>query len=201
MSSHFALLLGFSTFIIFLLVVLVVTLRYKRFSSDYFVVFFRSGRIKSKGYGGGYFPLPFIDELVAISATILEAPFSIQHQVVFKPKFANEKIEGKIEFVKIRGTVMYRIIDPEQFLSQAGPQKLRGNQGFTLETWTSSVLTDVTEGELRRMIAEEAIDRIYSDRELLKSGVGTVIGPYIDRLSLELVGIEISNVELVFADL
>ncbi|MHA2275761.1 MAG: SPFH domain-containing protein, partial [Candidatus Kariarchaeaceae archaeon] len=87
--------------------------RYKKFTNREFVLRFRNGKLKNEGFGGAFFVLPLIDELIVLSTTVNNLEID-----------AGELITRENQDVRINGLVIWRIEDPvKAYQSITGSQQ------------------------------------------------------------------------------
>ena len=73
-----------SNLFIILMLIIIFKNRYKIFTSNEFVLHFRSGKLKTASYGGGIFLLPIVVHIVVLSTAIQTVDISASDKVISK---------------------------------------------------------------------------------------------------------------------
>ncbi|MHA2250967.1 MAG: SPFH domain-containing protein [Candidatus Kariarchaeaceae archaeon] len=180
---------GFTLFVIAIFTMMVIKSRYRRFTNREFVLRFRNGKLKNQGYGGGYFLLPLIDELIVLSTTVNNLEID-----------AGEVITSENQDVRVQGLVIWRVEDPVKAY-----QSIKGSQNKGVMTEINISLQRLVESIIRTTVARLSLDQVLRERSLIIEAIMaellTVVGPMGIKINTaEIRHVDVINNEL-FSDL
>ena len=201
MSLPISVYIAVSILLELLLLVLIIKLRYKKFTSRDFVLFYRRGLLRTKGYGGAYFLLPLIDQIIVLPTSVQRVNFEMTQQIIFKPKFRKSSYDKKIDNIIIKGFLLYKVKEPQEFynysrLADSFQSKDAKEEGNRLIKITNEDLYDVIVGYLKRIVLEEPLDDLYTNRSNLLKKLQDHIQPNMNNHSMELVDMKILDIVL-----
>lgn len=173
--------------ILFALIALIAIIRarYKKFTNREFVLRFRNGKLREQGFGGGYFILPFIDELVVLSTTVQNLNISNV-----------ENITRENQDVQIDGFVVWRIEDPEKAY-----QSISGSQNEGVMTEIDQTLLRLVESIIRTTVARLTLDQVLRERSLIIEAILTELVPVVAPMGIKINTAEIKHVRVADQDL
>jgi flotillin len=172
-------------FVLLMGLVAAIKSRYKKFTSREFVLRFRNGKLINRGYGGGYFLLPLIDELVILSTTVQNLEIK-----------ANELISAENQDIAVSGFVVWRIEDPE-----SAYQSISGSQNLGVMTELNKILEDLTESIIRTTVATLTLDQVLRERSLIIEAIMTELVPVVAPMGIKINTAEIRHVEVLDQEL
>jgi regulator of protease activity HflC (stomatin/prohibitin superfamily) len=169
-----------SIFMMILLVNIIKT-RYKTFTNREFVLRFRSGKLKNQGFGGAFFIVPIIDEIIVLSTTV-------QTQEIQ----ASEVITKENQDVRVEGFVVWRIEDPVKAY-----QSIEGSQNKGVMVEINKTLTQLVESIIRTTVARLTLDQVLRERSLIIEAILTELQPVVGPLGIVINTAEIRHVDVV----
>lgn len=182
---HTGIIIGVSLFLILLTAISVIRARYKKFTNRDFVLRFRNGTLINEGYGGAYFMLPLIDELIVLSTTVQRLEVD-----------TGEVITAENQDVVVKGFVVWRIEEPVKTY-----QSISGDSEYNVMTEINKTLVRLVESIIRTTVAQLSLDQVLRERsiiiEAIMSELVTVVGP----MGIKINTVEIQHVDVVNQDL
>jgi flotillin len=170
----------FTLFLLYALVALIKT-RYRRFTNRDFVLSFRNGKLRSQGYGGGYFVLPFIDELVVLSTVIQTLEISAESKVITREN----------QSVIVNGLVIWRIEDPSKAY-----QSISGEHNGSIHE-INMTLERLVESIIRTTVARLTLDEVLRERSLIIEAILSELLPVVEPMGIKINTAEIRHVDVV----
>lgn len=169
--------------IFFLLIVIIALIkwRYEIFTNNQFVLFFRNGKLRNQGYGGGYFLLPFIDELIVLSTTIQNLEIDVAEKI----------ITSENQDVKIDAFIVWRIEDPV-----LAYQSISGG-GTGVMHALNKTLEDLVESIIRTTVASLTLDQVLRERGLIIEAIMEELLPVVSPMGIKINTAEIRHVEVL----
>ncbi|MCY3412818.1 MAG: hypothetical protein INQ03_14365 [Candidatus Heimdallarchaeota archaeon] len=171
--------IAISIFLVFLMIVAIIKSRYKKYTNRDFVLAFRKGKIRTEGYGGAYFILPFIDELIVLSTTV-------QNLIVD----AGEVITKENQDVRVNGFVVWRIESPREAYSS-----ITGAGNVMNEI--NKVLSSLVESIVRTTVARLSLDQVLRERGLIIDAIMSELVSVVGPMGIKINTAEIRHVEVV----
>lgn len=98
--------------------------RYRKFSTNQFVIHFRNGKVKSAGAGGRIFLMPVFDEYTTLPATVQREEFTVAKQE-FRSSIARSRAPLTL-------TVLWRVVAPLVAYQKLEFQEERPNYAGTI---------------------------------------------------------------------
>ncbi|MFV2015518.1 MAG: SPFH domain-containing protein, partial [Candidatus Heimdallarchaeota archaeon] len=185
MNTYSIFLYALSTFFILMIVFAVIKSRYKKFTNREFVLRFRFGKLKNQGFGGGYFLLPLIDELIVLSTTVNNLEIN-----------AGELITRENQDVRINGLVIWRIEDPVKAY-----QSITGSQQKGVMAQINRVLEQLVESIIRTTVAQLSLDQVLRERSLIIEAIMTELVTVVGPMGIKVNTAEIRHVDVVDSSL
>lgn len=180
------LLIASSIFFILVALFALMRSRYKKFTNREFVLRFRNGTLKNQGYGGGYFLLPLIDELIVLTTTIQNLEIDVAEKI----------ITSENQDVRINGFVVWRIEDPVKAY-----QSISGSQGVGVMTEINRTLEQLVESIIRTTVAQLSLDQVLRERSLILEAIMSELLTVVGPMGIQINTTEIRHVEVVDGDL
>jgi regulator of protease activity HflC (stomatin/prohibitin superfamily) len=162
--------------------VAVIKARYKKFTNREFVLRFRNGQLKNQGYGGGYFLLPLIDELIVLTTTIQNLEIDVAEKI----------ITSENQDVRVNGFVVWRIEDPVKAY-----QSISGSQGVGVMTEINRTLQQLVESIIRTTVARLTLDQVLRERSLIIEAIMMELIQVVGPMGIQINTTEIRHVEVV----
>lgn len=168
---------------------MVIKTRYRVYTNREFVLQFRRGKLKNQGYGGGYFLLPVIDELIVLTTTVQTLEVDAGENIITKEN----------QEVKVNGLVIWRIEDPvKAYQSISG-----GRTGVMSEI--NITLAKLVESIIRTTVARLSLDQVLRERGLIIEAIMEELFPVVEPMGIRINTAEIRHVDVVdtqlFSDL
>ncbi|MHA2097464.1 MAG: SPFH domain-containing protein [Candidatus Kariarchaeaceae archaeon] len=155
--------------------------RYKKFTNREFVLRFRNGKLKNEGFGGAFFVLPLIDELIVLSTTVNNLEID-----------AGELITRENQDVRINGLVIWRIEDPVKAY-----QSITGSQQKGVMAQINRVLEQLVESIIRTTVAQLSLDQVLRERSLIIEAIMTELVTVVGPMGIKVNTAEIRHVDVV----
>ena len=172
--------IGGTLFLLAVFTMMVIKARYRRYTNREFVLRFRNGKLKNQGFGGGYFLLPLIDELIVLTTTIQNLEIDAGEAI----------ITSENQDVRVQAFVVWQIEDPVKAY-----QSISGTQGKGVMSEINKTLQRLVESIIRTTVARLSLDQVLRERSLIieaiMSELLTVVGP---------MGIKINTSEIRHVD-
>lgn len=185
MNTYNIFLYALSTFFILIILFAVIKTRYKKFTNREFVLRFRFGKLKNQGFGGGYFLLPLIDELIVLTTTVNNLEID-----------AGALITKENQDVRINGLVIWRIEDPVKAY-----QSIAGSQQKGVMGQINALLQQLVESIVRTTVAKLTLDQVLRERSLIIEAIMTELVTVVGPMGIKVNTAEIRHVEVVDNDL
>ncbi len=164
-----------------ILLIIIIKSRYRIYTNRDFVLLFRRGKLVRQGYGGGYFVIPFIDEIIVLTTTI-------QTQAIQ----ASEVITAENQDVVIKGFVVWRIEDPVKAY-----QSISGSQNTGVMNEINNTLSQLVESIIRTTVARLTLDQVLRERSLIITAILEELLPVVGPLGIVINTAEIRHVDVV----
>jgi len=174
--------IGASIFFIILVLFVIIKARYRKFTNREFVLRFRKGILRNQGYGGGYFLLPLVDELIVLTTTIQNLEIDVAEKI----------ITAENQDVRVNGFVVWRIEDPVKAY-----QSISGSQGVGVMTEINRTLEQLVESIIRTTVARLTLDQVLRERTLIIEAIMTELVPVVGPMGILINTTEIRHVEVV----
>ena len=170
--------------LIFVLIVIFMATRYRKFKTNQFVIHLRNGKVKHAGLGGSLWLLPLIDEYIVIPTTSIQTILEAHEQVVSK----------EYQNISIYGMVIWKVIDPEMAFSAVSwfPHD---------ENYVEKILKNAAEAIIRTTCANMAIEMIIRERQEIINIVSKELHELTSDWGLIIESIEIREVNILEPEL
>lgn len=178
-----------SAIIIIFVIIGLLRTRYHKFTNREFVLRFRMGKLASQGFGGAYFILPFIDELIVLPTTVQTLEIATE-----------EVITQENQDVRVNGFVIWRIEDPVKSY-----QSISGQKATSVMSEIDKTLSKLVESIIRTTVARLTLDQVLRERSLIIQAIMSELVPIVEPLGIRINTSEIRHVDVVdnelFSDL
>jgi len=164
--------------LVFLLSIAIIRSRYRKFTTNYYVIHFRRGRVKSAGLGGAFFLLPIIDEFVVIPTTAQKVDID-----------AERVISRENQEVIIKGFLVWRVVDPAKTFSSIEWTKI------------SVTLKDIAESVIRTTCANMSLIDILRERQKIVNAITSELDAIVADWGIKIETVEIREVDVVNREL
>jgi regulator of protease activity HflC (stomatin/prohibitin superfamily) len=171
-----------SILFVLLMLIIIFKKRYKIFTSNEFVLHFRSGKLKTASYGGGVFLLPIVDHIVVLSTAIQTVDISASEKVISKE---NQEII-------VRGFIVWRITEPEMAFKAIGT---------TAMTSISVTLEQIVEAVIRTAVANMTLEQILRERSIIIESIMSEVTPIVESWGVSIETVEVRDVTVVNQEL
>lgn len=173
-----------SGILIFVLFVIFMATRYRKFKTNQFVIHLRHGKVKHAGLGGSLWLLPLIDEYIEIPTTSIQTILEAHEQVVSK----------EYQNISIYGMVIWKVIDPERAFSAVSwfPHD---------ENYVEKILKNAAEAIIRTTCANMEIEMIIRERQEIINIVSKELHELTADWGLIIESIEIREVNILEPEL
>ncbi|MFX1393024.1 MAG: SPFH domain-containing protein [Promethearchaeota archaeon] len=170
--------------LIFVLIVIFMATRYRKFKTNQFVIHLRNGKVKHAGLGGSLWLLPLIDEYIVIPTTSIQTILEAHEQVVSK----------EYQNISIYGMVIWKVVDPEMAFSAVSwfPHD---------ENYVEKILKNAAEAIIRTTCANMAIEMIIRERQEIINIVSKELHELTSDWGLIIESIEIREVNILEPEL
>ncbi len=158
--------------------------RYRKYTSNQFVIHFRNGRIRKAQTGGSLILLPLIDEIVVIPTTVQQTLLEAREQVV----------SNEYQDVALTAYIYWRVTDPEVSFG-------RVNWDPTAPDYIERVLKNATESIIRTTCANMPIEKIIRERAEIIKRVTSELHDLVGDWGIEIESVEIRDVEVLDSNL
>lgn len=159
--------------------------RYNKFTNREFVLLFRMGKLASQGYGGAYFLLPFIDELIVLPTTVQTLEIA-----------AGEVITQENQDVRVNGFVIWRIEDPVKSY-----QSINGQKSNSVMSEIDRTLSKLVESIIRTTVARLTLDQVLRERSLIIEAIMSELVLVVEPMGIRINTAEIRHVDVVDTEL
>ena len=181
-NAGLSVMIGAGAIVLLVALVAIIKSRYKIFTSREFVLYFRRGTLRTKGYGGGYFLLPIIDEIVILSTTVQKLEVDIAEKIITKEN----------QDLRVSGFILYKIQEPE-----IAYQAISGSQDHGVLHELNKTLEDLVESIVRTTVASLTLDQVLRERALIIEAIMEDMLPVVNPMGIEISTAEIRHVEVL----
>ena len=170
--------------IIFLMIVIFMVTRYRKFKTNQFVIHLRNGKVKHAGLGGSIWLLPLIDEYIVIPTTSIQTILEAHEQVV----------SMEYQNISIVGMLIWKVIDPEK--------------AFSAVSWVArddhyveKILKNAAEAIIRTTCANMPLEKIIRERREIIEHVSKELHELTADWGVVIESIEIREVNILEPEL
>jgi len=166
--------------VFFLLFLIFIISRYRKFKTNEYVIRFRNGKIKSAGKGGRCFLMPIIDEIVVIPTTTQQTFLEAREKVLSR----------EFQDVAINAFVFWKVVKPEvAFTAVSWDQK---------ETdYIEKIIKNAAESIIRTTCANMPLESIIRDRGEIISAVSKELHDLLADMGIVVISVEVRDVEVL----
>ncbi len=168
------------TIIIILLFLIFLASRYRKFSTNQYVIHLRGGKVKSAGLGGRIYLLPLIDAYVVIPTTTRQTILDAREKVLSR----------EYQDLHIISYLYWKVIDPKVAYTQVSWDPRSPD-------YIESVLKTATEAILRTTCASMALEKIIRERDEIIEQISNHLHRLTANWGLVIESIEIKEVEVM----
>jgi len=165
-------------FLVFILLLMIVRSRYRKFGTNVFVIHFRNGKVKKAGLGGAFFLIPIIDSYTIIPTTAQKVDLE-----------AEKVLSRENQEVVVRGFLVWRVIDPEKTFSSVEWEKISGT------------LKDIAESVIRTTCANMSLADILRERQNIVNAIVSELDAIVSDWGIKIETVEIREVDIVNREL
>lgn len=183
--SKFIIIAG-TIFLVLIMAIIIIKSRYRKFTNREFVLSFRNGKIRSEGYGGAYFVLPLIDELIVLSTTVQQLDVDV-----------STLITKENQDVKVNCLVVWRIENPRSAYSSIAGSQRKMNPVAEI----NKVLSNLVESIVRTTTAKLTLDQVLRERGMIIDAIMSELVSVVGPMGIKINTAEIRHVEVVDQDL
>ncbi|MCE7742379.1 MAG: hypothetical protein GOP50_07945 [Candidatus Heimdallarchaeota archaeon] len=140
--------------IVLVLFLLFYASRYRKFTSDFFMIHFRNGRVIKAGIGGKAVVIPLIDEVRVVPVTTQSTFLEAREKVLSR----------EFQEISVTAFVFWRVIEPEVAFSRTSWNK-------SDEAYIENIIRNAAESIIRTTCANMALEKIIRDRQAIIEAV------------------------------
>jgi flotillin len=170
--------------IIFLMIVIFMVTRYRKFKTNQFVIHLRNGKVKHAGLGGSIWLLPLLDEFIVIPTTSIQTILEAHEQVV----------SMEYQNISIVGMLIWKVIDPEKAFSAVS---WVGRDDHYVE----KILKNAAEAIIRTTCANMPLEKIIRERREIIEHVSKELHELTADWGIVIESIEIREVNILESEL
>ncbi|MHA1953765.1 MAG: SPFH domain-containing protein [Candidatus Heimdallarchaeaceae archaeon] len=154
--------------------------RYRKFTSDTYMIHFRNGKVIKAGIGGKAVVMPLIDEVrvipVTTNSTFLEAKEKV--------------LSREFQEISVTAFVFWRVIDPEVAFSRTSWDK-------SSVAYVENIIRNAAESIIRTTCANMALEKIIRDRQAIIEAVTKELHALTADWGLIIESCEIRDIEII----
>ena len=154
--------------------------RYRKFTSDTYMIHFRNGKVIKAGIGGKAVVMPLIDEVrvipVTTNSTFLEAKEKV--------------LSREFQEISVTAFVFWRVIDPEVAFSRTSWDK-------SSDAYVEKIIRNAAESIIRTTCANMALEKIIRDRQAIIEAVTKELHSLTADWGLIIESCEIRDIEII----
>jgi flotillin len=158
--------------------------RYRKFSTNQYVIHLRGGKVKSAGLGGRIYLLPLIDAYIVIPTTTRQTILDAREKVLSR----------EYQDLHIISYLYWKVIDPKVAYTQVSWDPRSPD-------YIESVLKTATEAILRTTCASMALEKIIRERDEIIEQISNHLHRLTANWGLVIESIEIKEVEVMDSNL
>ncbi|MHA1671615.1 MAG: SPFH domain-containing protein [Promethearchaeota archaeon] len=170
--------------IIFLMIIIFMVTRYRKFKTNQFVIHLRNGKVKHAGLGGSVWLLPLIDEYIVIPTTSIQTILEAHEQVV----------SMEYQNISVVGMLIWKVIDPEKAFSAISWLQRD-------ENYVEKILKNAAEAIIRTTCANMPLEKIIRERREIIELVSKELHELTAEWGVVIESIEIREVNILEPEL
>ncbi|MFQ5977390.1 MAG: SPFH domain-containing protein [Candidatus Heimdallarchaeota archaeon] len=154
--------------------------RYRKFTTNQYVIHFRNGKVKKAGTGGRVFLLPVFDQIVVIPTTVQQTLLEAREQVV----------SYEYQDVSLTAYIYWRVVDPSSAFG-----KVSFDHAAT--DYVEKVIKNASESIIRTTCAKIPVEMIIRERGEIIKKVTSELHTLVNDWGLTIESVEIVYVEVL----
>ena len=154
--------------------------RYRKFTSDTYMIHFRNGRVIKAGIGGKAVVIPLIDEVRVIPVTTQSTFLEAKEKVVSR----------EFQEISVTAFIFWRVVDPEVAFSRT--TWATGSQAHV-----ENIIKNAAESIIRTACANMALEKIIRDRQAIIEAVTKELHTLTSDWGLVIESCEIREIEII----
>ncbi|MFW9916742.1 MAG: SPFH domain-containing protein [Candidatus Thorarchaeota archaeon] len=154
--------------------------RYRKFTTNQYVIHFRNGKVKKAGTGGRVFLLPIFDQIVVIPTTVQQTLLEARERVV----------SYEYQDVSLTAYIYWRVIDPSSAFGKVSFDKAATD-------YVEKVIKNASESIIRTTCARMPIEMIIRERAEIIKNVTSELHTLVNDWGLTIESVEIVYVEVL----
>ncbi len=158
--------------------------RYRKFTTNQYVIHFRNGKVKKAGTGGRVFLLPIFDQIVVIPTTVQQTLLEARERVV----------SHEYQDISLTAYIYWRVVDPSSAFG-----KVSFDAGAS--DFVEKVIKNAAESIIRTTCANMEIEMIIRERAEIIKRVTSELHVLVNDWGLTIESVEIAYVEVLNTDL
>ncbi len=166
--------------IVLVLFVLFYASRYRKFTSDTYMIHFRNGRVIKAGIGGKAVTIPLIDEVRVVPVTTQSTFLEAKEKVLSR----------EFQEISVTAFVFWRVIDPEVAFSRTSWDK-------SADAYIENIIKNAAESIIRTTCANMALEKIIRDRQAIIEAVTKELYSLTKDWGMLVESCEIRDIEII----
>ncbi len=166
--------------IVLVLFVLFYASRYRKFTSDTYMIHFRNGRVIKAGIGGKAVTIPLIDEVRVVPVTTQSTFLEAKEKVLSR----------EFQEISVTAFVFWRVIEPEVAFSRTSWDK-------SSEAYIENIIRNAAESIIRTTCANMALEKIIRDRQAIIEAVTKELYSLTKDWGMLVESCEIRDIEII----
>ncbi len=154
--------------------------RYRKFTSDTYMIHFRNGRVIKAGIGGKAVVIPLIDEVRVIPVTTQSTFLEAKEKVVSR----------EFQEISVTAFIFWRVVDPEVAFS-------RTSWDIKSQAHVEKIIKNAAESIIRTACANMALEKIIRDRQAIIEAVTKELHTLTRDWGLVIESCEIREIEII----
>lgn len=166
--------------IVLVLFVLFYASRYRKFTSDVYMIHFRNGKVIKAGIGGKAVTIPLIDEVRVVPVTTQSTFLEAKEKVLSR----------EFQEISVTAFVFWRVIDPEVAFSRTSWNK-------SSDAYIENIIKNAAESIIRTTCANMALEKIIRDRQAIIEAVTKELYSLTKDWGMLVESCEIRDIEII----
>ncbi len=166
--------------VVLVLFVLFFASRYRKFTSDVYMIHFRNGKVIKAGIGGKAVTIPLIDEVRVVPVTTQSTFLEAKEKVLSR----------EFQEISVTAFVFWRVIDPEVAFSRTSWDK-------AADAYIENIIKNAAESIIRTTCANMALEKIIRDRQAIIEAVTKELYSLTKDWGMLVESCEIRDIEII----
>ncbi len=166
--------------IVLVLFLLFYASRYRKFTSDTYMIHFRNGRVIKAGIGGRAVVIPLIDEVSVVPVTTQSTFLEAKEKVLSR----------EFQEISVTAFVFWRVIDPEVAFSRTAWNK-------SDDAYIENIIKNAAESIIRTTCANMPLEKIIRDRQAIIEAVTKELHSLTKDWGMLVESCEIRDIEII----